>query len=357
MNKKPLPETVRAFFVIILVVCWKLVMFVGRKQLCMYKNAFRIVNPNRLIYAINLRIYFVCGQVIKIITINIITLVFSAKLAFACSCSMGLIDLPIKEMGWTQTETSGISSISDVIFTGILLDAQVVEETYQSFFLYETKEKKYELKFKLIKSYKGGKSDTIKIRTNYGSDACGFGAKLNTECLIFGAKGRGGYFYTYSSECCKSISKEEDEIKYNKYVRFLESLTNMIDGEYIFYQSRGYWLGGFSDTLEAIRYNIKNGKLEGTWQIKDRNERILERGEYKNGQKTGTWEVISYTESDWKDADVQIKIEKILYQNGLPKKSYITVEDKVFVGDKPFHYQLIRKQKIKKKYKHFDIKK
>ncbi len=125
ITKMPLPEMVRAFFVLIFVVCWKMVMFVGRKQLCMYKNAFRIVNPNRLIYAKNLRIYFVCGQVIKIITINIITLVFSAKLAFACSCSTALIDLPIKEMGWTQTETRGISSISDIIFTGILLDVQV----------------------------------------------------------------------------------------------------------------------------------------------------------------------------------------------------------------------------------------
>lgn len=104
---------------------------------------------------------------------------------------MGLIDLPIKEMGWTQTETSGISSISYIIFTGIFAGRTSSWRNLSEFFLYETKEKKYELKFKLIKSYKGGKSDTIKIRTNYGSDACGFGAKLNTECLIFGAKGRG----------------------------------------------------------------------------------------------------------------------------------------------------------------------
>jgi len=65
----------------------------------------------------------------------------------ACSCGNYLIDLPIKEMGWTQTETTGISSISDMIFTGILLDYREVEETGQSYF-FEYKEKKYEIIFK-----------------------------------------------------------------------------------------------------------------------------------------------------------------------------------------------------------------
>lgn len=292
--------------------------------------------------------------------INVIILVLCAQAGIACSCGTTLIDLPIKEMGWTQTETAGISSMSDIIFTGILLDAQKVEETYQSSLFYESKETKYELIFKLVKSYKGDKNDTIKIRTNNGSDACGFGAKKNTECLIFGAKGRSGYYYTYRSDCCKSISKEEDEKRYNKYMRFLESLTNMIDGEYVFFQSRSYWRGGYpdvADTLEAIRYTIKNGKLEGTWQIKDRKGRILEKGEYENGQKSGTWEVISYTESDLKEADEQVRIEKIHFKNGEPRKSVTTIEDKVFVWEEPFQYQLIRKQKVIKKYKHFAVKK
>jgi hypothetical protein len=134
----------------------------------------------------------------------------------------------------------------------------------------------------------------------------------------------------------------------------------MIDGSYIFYQSPSYYKGGYPDTtetMEAIRYTIKNGKLEGTWQIKDRKERILEKGEYKNGQKTGTWEVISYTESDFRDADEQIKIEKIRYHDGRPRKSIITIEDKIFVWEEPIHSQLIRKQKVIKKYKHFALKK
>ncbi|MFN8278652.1 MAG: hypothetical protein U0V49_00060 [Saprospiraceae bacterium] len=291
---------------------------------------------------------------------NVISFMLLTRVAIACSCGSSLIDLPIKEMGWTQTETAGISSISDIIFTGILIDAKKVEETYQNFIFYDSKETKYELIFKLIKSYKGDKNDTIKIRTNNGSDACGFEAKKNTECLIFGSKGQSGYYYTYRSDCCKSISKEEDERRYNKYIKFLESLTNMIDGEYVFFQSRAFWRGGYpdvADTLEAIRYNIKNGKLEGTWQIKDRKGRILEKGEYENGQKSGTWEVISYTESDLKEADEQVRIEKIHFKNGKPRKSVTTIEDKVFVWEEPFHSQLIRKQKVIKKYKHFAIKK
>jgi hypothetical protein len=44
-------------------------------------------------------------------------LLFCAQVGIACSCKTTLLDLPIKEMGWTQTETEGISSLSDIIFT------------------------------------------------------------------------------------------------------------------------------------------------------------------------------------------------------------------------------------------------
>jgi hypothetical protein len=292
--------------------------------------------------------------------INIFLLLLSADLATACSCGDFLIDLPVKEMGWTQSETAGISGMADLVFTGILLDAQPVEETCQIYPFNEIKETKYELIFKLIKSYKGEKRDTIKIRTNYGSSACGFQAQKNTACLIFAGERQNGYFYTYRSDCCRSISKQEDEKRYNKYVSFLESLMNMIDGAYIFYQSKGYWRGGSpdnSDTLEVMRYSIKNGKLEGNWQIKDREGRVLERGVYKNGQKIGTWEVTSYTKSDLKDAEEQVKFEKITYRKGKPKKCITLVEDRALVWAEPFHIQILRKQKIIRKYKYFKVEK
>ena len=287
--------------------------------------------------------------------INTILLICCAKISWACSCGTTLIDLPIKEMGWTQTETAGISSISDVIFSGTLINYQRIVETSQSSLYFESKEYKFELTFVLIKSYKGDKNDTIKIRTNLGSDACGFGAPVNTECLIFASKGKGGYYYTYSSECCKSISKAHEEKRYNKYIKFLESLSNMIDGSYIFYQSPGYYKGGYPDTtetMEAIRYTIKNGKLEGDWLITDRTNRVLEKGKYKNGQRQGTWVVYSYMKSDLEEADEQVRVERICFQNGKPQKSTLNIEDKMIVWEDSFGYKTIRKQKIRKKFRY-----
>lgn len=68
--------------------------------------------------------------------------------------------------------------------------------------------------------------------------------------------------------------------KIEEQIKFLESLSNMIDGSYIFYQSPRYYKGGYPDTtetMEAIRYTIKNGKLEGDWIITHRTNRVLER--------------------------------------------------------------------------------
>ncbi len=288
--------------------------------------------------------------------INTVIWVFYAKMSLACSCGTTLIDLPIKEMGWTQTETQGISNISDIIFSGKLADYQRIVENNQNSFFHEIKEEKFELTFILIKSYKGDKNDTIKIRTNLGSDACGFVAPINTDCLIFATKEKGGYYYTYSSECCKSISKVFEEKRYTRYIKFMESLSNMIDGNYIFYQSANYYKGGYPDTIETIeviRYNIKNGKLEGDWQITDRKSRVLEKGKYKNGQKEGIWVVNSYTESDLEEAYEQVKIEKFVFQNGKPRKSTLIIEDKMLIWEEPFGYKKIRKQKIRKKYKYY----
>lgn len=76
----------------------------------------------------------------------------------------------------------------------------------------------------------------------------------------------------------------------------MESLLNGTDGHYVFYQSPDYYKGDYPDTtetLDAIRYTIRNGKLEGAWQVKDRKGRVLEQGNYKNSQKTGVWEIVS----------------------------------------------------------------
>ncbi|MEZ4918184.1 MAG: hypothetical protein R2792_03675 [Saprospiraceae bacterium] len=287
-----------------------------------------------------------------------ILLLTTAQCALACSCDDSLVDLPVKEMGWTQNASEGLSGLSDLIFTGILLEVNVVEEIHQGYLFNERKVRQYELVFQQIKFYKGDSSDILKIRTNMGSDACGFGAKLHTECLIFANKSERGYYYTYRSDCCKSISKVEDEKRYAKYTQFMESILNMIDGEYVFYQSKSYWSGGHpdrADTLEAMRYTIRNGKFEGSWLIKDRSGRILEKGEYKNGLKTGVWLEVSYSDSPLEACERQKTTEKISYRNGAPMKSLVTIQDEQFSLEEPFGYRTVRKQKIKKRYSYLSV--
>ena len=140
-----------------------------------------------------------------------------------CSCTDYLIDLPIKEMDLTQNETEGLSSLPELIFEGTLIDTNVINN-------------KIDLIFKINKYYKNPKSDTITIRTNNGSDACGFWAPLQSNSLIFSAQGKDNLYYTYRSDCCKSISQESDSTRYKKYIKFLDIITDMKDGNYIFYQ-------------------------------------------------------------------------------------------------------------------------
>ncbi len=50
--------------------------------------------------------------------------------------------------------------------------------------------------------------------------------------------------------------------------------------------------GPFSDTFDngkTVEGYYKNGKPEGKWVYKDKNNQILLEGEYKNGKKTGKW--------------------------------------------------------------------
>jgi hypothetical protein len=277
---------------------------------------------------------------------------FHFNIVFGCSCSSTLIDLPVGEMGWTTNKTDNISSFSDLIFTGIFVGYSKVNDPNASNLFNES----YEMCFKLLKKYKGWAWDTIKIRTNLGQDACGFTSKLNSECLIFAKMNDKGFFYTFNSMCCKSISKSYDEKRFNKYINFLESITNMIDGDYVFYQSKAHMNGGIQDTvenLEAIRYSIKNGKFEGVWQLKDRFGRILEKGEYKNGKKVGKWTLLEgsfYFNKSFHD-----KTETIKYRNGFPIKSKILVLDREEMFDEinlKIWFKTNSIQTIKSRYKY-----
>jgi hypothetical protein len=286
---------------------------------------------------------------------GIITLLFILCIiqgGFACSCSDYLLDLPIKEMGLTQSKSEGISSLSDMIFSGTLLAYYPIEEERLDYLNKKSVQYRYELVFKLIKSYKGNNQDTIRIRTNRGSDACGFDAEVNTDCLIFANQEGNGFYYTYRSDCCKSISKEQDEKRYKKYVDFLESIINMNDGEYLFKQTRSYWNGGHqnqSDTLDLISYQIRNGKFEGEWKITDRRGRIIEQGQYRNGQKIGTWKIVSIYESEYEGMSTETEL--VEYYDGKRLRSKIVIEDEKFNFELG-KYETVRIQKINKEYEY-----
>lgn len=284
--------------------------------------------------------------------ITLFIILFLNQSSQACSCNEQLIDLPIAEMGWTQSKSEGISSLSDIIFSGKLIHYTKIIEEALSYQKQKTKRYRYEITFELIKPYKGNISDTILIRTNRGSDACGFGAKLNTDCLIFAKQNGNGFYYTYSSECCKSISKNREEKRYNKYINFLESMLNMEDGEYDFKQTSQYLDGGYpnkKDTLDLIKYTIKNGKFQGAWKITDRKGNIIEQGNYKNGRKIGTWKIVSIHENLYES--ITTETESITYKNGKPFKSETIIEERIFDYEKRKGNK-IKRQIITKEYQY-----
>lgn len=274
------------------------------------------------------------------------------RLGVACSCSDYLLDLPIQEMGWTQSKSARVGNPSDLIFTGTFLEAKRVQEERLDFLHRKGTQDKYELVFKLIKSYKGKQADTIRIRTNLGSDACGFSAPLQTDCLIFADHQGNGFYYTYRSDCCKSISKAHDEKRYNKYITFLESISNMTDGNYDFKQTRTYWEGGYpaqNDTFALLSYQIKNGQFDGLWKITDRQGRVLEEGYYDQGEHIGTWKIVSFLQGDG-EASVT-KVEHLQYRDGRAWKSEVVIEEKAF----NYHTgraELVRRERIRKVYEY-----
>ncbi|MEL7421336.1 MAG: hypothetical protein AAFN81_00010 [Bacteroidota bacterium] len=282
-----------------------------------------------------------------------IILMFSILQAgVSCSCSSYLLDLPIREMGWTQSRSAGVGSPSDLIFTGTLLEAKRVQEERLDFLYRKGAQDRYEMVFRLIKSYKGKQADTIRVRTNLGTDACGFTAPQNTDCLIFAGRNGNGFYYTYRSDCCKSISKANDEKRYNRYITFLESILNMTDGNYDFKQTRTYWEGGYSaqnDTLDLLSYQIKNGQFDGRWKITDRLGRVLEEGHYDQGKRVGTWKIVSFLKGDGGNSATEV--EHLQYRDGQPWKSEVIIEEEAF-NYSTGRSELVHRQRISKTYEY-----
>lgn len=247
----------------------------------------------------------------------------------ACTCGSWALDLPISEFGLTNNRSSHIEFLSNLVFHGIPLSHEIVEDEIHN---------NVEAKFKIIKIYKGDFSfDTISVRTPRGSDACGFGCKKEDECLIFCHKTEKGIYYTYSSECCRSISKHYESKRFKNYIDFLETITSMIDGKYDFKQPKAYYKRGYPDSVlseNLIKFEIKNNKFHGYWELMDRGGRLLEKGVFKNGKKVGKWVENYFGQGKDNFFGSTDSYHTLMYRNGVKTKDKLLVQHLDFGEDK-----------------------
>lgn len=226
----------------------------------------------------------------------------------ACSCGQYQIDLPIAEMGLMGKSNN---RLSDIIFHGELIGADTITIN---------KEKYWQLNFKVYKYYKGSGRNTISILAVVGG--CYYATSMNTNNIIHAWKEKNGFWETLDSKCCKSIPELYQKERYDNHLRFLEIITNKIDGEYIFFQPNAYYENGNpqkSHNSFCISFIIKNGVFHGKWLIKNRKEEIIENGQFKNGQKEGKWYYNYYEdETSLKDIDaLSLEIDRyIWYRKG-----------------------------------------
>lgn len=210
----------------------------------------------------------------------------------ACSCGRYLLDLPVKEMGLTITEARSISTPADIIFQGTLIATSECENGEGI------------MTFKVNRYFKGQDYDTISLTTGCYSDACGFAAKLNTDCIILTSKGKNDEYSIWRSDCWKSVSQYYHPNKYERYLKFLTVITDKIDGTYTFYHSQAhFYFRDFSETdttnCEVIHFTIKNGKFDGEWRLTGINNSILEKGQFKNGERVGKWKVNDFIKAKY----------------------------------------------------------
>lgn len=235
----------------------------------------------------------------KKVTQIILILLSFVNNTFACSCSGREIDLPIAEFGMLSTESEKLKSFDDLIFHGTLIKEQKVELEEIRYHHTKSKTIKTELHFKIVEAYKGNylnQGDTIIVYTQSSSDACGFYSKLNTNSIIFATSIGLGKYFTYRGDCCKSVSEADDKKRYDEYLRFIESITNKIDGIYNFKQPKTYWkLGGINDVYSEpqLTFQIKNGELHNEWKLTTKSGDIIEIGNYEAGKKIGVWKLVN----------------------------------------------------------------
>lgn len=208
-----------------------------------------------------------------------IVLLLSQKTILACSCNCFRTDIPIEEIEGLMIPKKDAPNKSVLIFEGTLSN-------------YEIKGEYFELSFEVQRYYKGKEKATqIKVLTSRSD--CGFRTKKGGKCLIF-AYDYNGTLHTHSSQCCRSVAKEEEEEKFTQYKRFLELIVDKPDGTYQFkrFEYDPYSCKAFNKEVVPalnLQFTIKNHQLDGEWLLYDFNGAILEKGTYQKGIRSGEW--------------------------------------------------------------------
>lgn len=136
---------------------------------------------------------------------------------YACSCNCFRIDVPLQDIGLNLVAFKAPKT--KTIFIGKFVD-------------YKTVDSDFVLTFEVEQTYKGETAPTIEIRTSTGD--CGFRATKGATCLISAYEGKNNQLYTASSECCRSVSKDDELKKYVQYKTFLDVVTQKINGKHTF---------------------------------------------------------------------------------------------------------------------------
>lgn len=215
----------------------------------------------------------------------------TSNLVYSCSCSGGYVDMPIKEMG-LGVEESVIKKIdAKIIFEGILLSVQ--KDSTRSI-------RDYALHYEVTDVYKGECVDTITVWTNNTSGGCGFRARLGTYSIVIAAFNKeDNSLYTYRADCWGGASKYLEPKRFDILRGFLIVIAYAINGEYSFSQRRRYWpiMENLDNYTDCIKFTIDSNKLSKNWIVYDRNENIIEEGNYLRGKRIGTWYIKSKNNS------------------------------------------------------------
>jgi len=210
----------------------------------------------------------------------LLLLIFCAQhRAYSCSCNCFKTDVPVEEIDGLTIKKKDAPNTSVVIFEGTLIKSTIKGDNF-------------ELSFEVQRYYKGKEIATqIEILTSRGD--CGFRAKKDSKCLVF-AYEYNNSLQTYSSECSRSVVKDQEEAKYAQYKRFLEVIVDQPNGTYQFKRLKDdpYSCKPFRGKLTQelqLQFTIQDHQLDGEWLLYDFNAVIQEKGMYQRGLRSGEW--------------------------------------------------------------------